>query len=990
MASFKRNIHHNIQVGLDARVDAMNLYHHSKQKLRSGLLGSAKTNDDYTLSREAQLAKSTYVRMISPGTLATHVIYGGFNIDDIKIEGQSSGENDYFKSQSDRITGPETAYYETATDHASLKGLRPKAGITNVNVLFQGYGGAVRKATVTWACSSLEQLSMYQKGSFLSPGQTIILDWGWVRSESGQKGGIKEIPKFLIKDGDNVKLNNDLFNIQTEKVGDDEFTKYTPVWDQLEIAQYGDWSGIIGPVTKFTWSQRDDGGFDCITEMLSRGSNIFEKQIPQVASDKGAALSTFPIQRLTHDQFVNAVVKKAIEEDGQLNEKVDTLAQFGESMLSPHRPLFNIAERIDTLDYEILAKYFPDNIKKASELKSAKLSVDGDYDIVVSDDNNIFGILRKKGADGEGSPDLYEEEDEDDDGKKLYSRARDFSSEIWVRWGWFEDNVVSYYSRENVNIDGNIQRISEFRSLIPKANIDPEKKLTTSVLIKDHLQLKTYDPSVFVIAEKYNEKWFHNPPDEFLKKVDRSYYELAIAFGEYGQKFSVGDSGTSGQGKLRNLYINLSVIKRSFTSPGASIQSGMLAMAKSLNAGINIWDFEVGQHQTPITDAQRTFYIKERGKDEGDSTEGLCEICNKEESQLPAKSYIFDNYGESSIIHDISLTATVPDKFAIVAGYGAESGKTNPDEDAMKKYFTDTADASGEKIASAVGEFYSNSENLNVFKPNLPTNPDPHFGNPNELDDGVPNLSNSGLNNSSWSHKIVTALADTSTSTRISGREHFAKKYKAAMAKQRADAKKARDAGKDFEVEHLFPHTLDPTTHAGQEELAPYNLNDGKLKKDFVSSISWLLVDCPATRLKTQQSDIIMPINIDMTLEGVGGIYPGNMFRLSYLPESYGQVNFKDNEPSASPLTYFSIMGITQTINAEGWQTKVTAVTNKAVQESTGEKIDMLEAQKNVLKAYDAYMHEWVAGHSNLSDVPEVHEASTDDASLPGSAEFEE
>ena len=50
----------------------------------------------------------------------------------------------------------------------------------------------------------------------------------------------------------------------------------------------------------------------------------------------------------------------------------------------------------------------------------------------------------------------------------------------------------------------------------------------------------------------------------------------------------------------------------------------------------------------------------------------------------------------------------------------------------------------------------------------------------------------------------------------------------------------------------------------------------------------------------------------------------------------------------------------------------------------------MLEAQKNVLKAYDAYMNEWTAGHSSLSDVPEVHEASTDDASLPGSAEFEE
>ena len=382
--------------------------------------------------------------------------------------------------------------------------------------------------------------------------------------------------------------------------------------------------------------------------------------------------------------------------------------------------------------------------------------------------------------------------------------------------------------------------------------------------------------------------------------------------------------------------------------------------------------------------------VKERGKDEGDSTDGLCDICNKEESQLPAKSYIFDNYGEGSLIHDISLTATVPDKFAIVAGYGAESGKSNADEDAMKKYFTDTADASGEKIAKAVGEFYSDSENLNLFKPNSPKNPDPEFGNPHELITGVPNLSNFGLTSVEWNHKVVTALSDTSTSTRVSGREQFAKKYKAAMAKQAADAKKARDAGKDFEVEHLFPHTLDPTTHAGQEELAPYNLSDGKLKKDFVSSISWLLVDCPATRLKTQQSEIIMPINIDMTLEGVGGVYPGNMFRLSYLPESYGQVNFKDSEPSASPSTYFSIMGITQTINAEGWQTKVTAVTNKSAKESVGEKTSMDAAKISVLKAYGKYMEEWTSGHSVLSDVPEVREPTSEAGSMPGSSEFEE
>ena len=105
MASFKKNIHHNIQVGIDARVDAMNLYHHSKQKLRSSLLEPSVSSEDYVLSREAQVAKSTYVRMISPGTTKTHVIYGGFNIDEGAVTGESTGTKDLFKSQADRVTG---------------------------------------------------------------------------------------------------------------------------------------------------------------------------------------------------------------------------------------------------------------------------------------------------------------------------------------------------------------------------------------------------------------------------------------------------------------------------------------------------------------------------------------------------------------------------------------------------------------------------------------------------------------------------------------------------------------------------------------------------------------------------------------------------------------------------------------------------------------------------------------------------------------------
>ena len=79
-----------------------------------------------------------------------------------------------------------------------------------------------------------------------------------------------------------------------------------------------------------------------------------------------------------------------------------------------------------------------------------------------------------------------------------------------------------------------------------------------------------------------------------------------------------------------------------------------------------------------------------------------------------------------------------------------------------------------------------------------------------------------------------------------------------------------------------------------------------------------------------------MPINVDMTIEGCGGIYPGDMFRLSYLPEIYGQVDYSVRKPAfvkpndIMPKTYFSVMGLSHTISAEGWDTQITAVTNKS------------------------------------------------------------
>ena len=100
----------------------------------------------------------------------------------------------------------------------------------------------------------------------------------------------------------------------------------------------------------------------------------------------------------------------------------------------------------------------------------------------------------------------------------------------------------------------------------------------------------------------------------------------------------------------------------------------------------------------------------------------------------------------------------------------------------------------------------------------------------------------------------------------------------------------------------------------------PYGL-DGKMRPHFVRTLQWYHEDSPMTQVKASAPDILMPLTVSMTLEGCGGIYPGNVFRLAYLPERYGQAP----SDGALPKTGFVIMGVNHEITDGGWETKLEA-----------------------------------------------------------------
>ena len=57
----------------------------------------------------------------------------------------------------------------------------------------------------------------------------------------------------------------------------------------------------------------------------------------------------------------------------------------------------------------------------------------------------------------------------------------------------------------------------------------------------------------------------------------------------------------------------------------------------------------------------------------------------------------------------------------------------------------------------------------------------------------------------------------------------------------------------------------------------------------------------------------IIPLDLDMTIDGIGGLKPGDLFRVDYLPQPYTE------------FCYFMIFNVSQEITTAGWSTKIKA-----------------------------------------------------------------
>jgi hypothetical protein len=118
-------------------------------------------------------------------------------------------------------------------------------GITNVQIQSKSAYGSLQEATVTyvaWDIAQLEELEIL----YMRPGYTVLLEFGW--------DYINPTPKWDILNKDNISLND----------------AFRDIYKSIKNSN-GNYDALLGYVKNYNWSARDDGGYDCTTTIISLG-----------------------------------------------------------------------------------------------------------------------------------------------------------------------------------------------------------------------------------------------------------------------------------------------------------------------------------------------------------------------------------------------------------------------------------------------------------------------------------------------------------------------------------------------------------------------------------------------------------------------------------------------------------------------------------------------------------------------------------------------
>lgn len=654
-------------------------------------------------------------------------------------------------------------YHQPTSQGASSNAYRPIAGIKDASCEYKGPMSALRKATINWTCWDKLDISDMEK-YFLTIGKGVVLEYGWSTLDQliGIDGSLSLFGSDEIKNG----------------------KAYNSIQDRI-FNNGGNYDAMAGIITNFSWSNRDDGGFDCTTDITSMGVSIISQQA-KPHSDIG--------------------IKKKPDDP----KKVIPVLTLGGFVSQIDKWMKDTFSGIDTDDL--------------FSNKKDKLQVDG-------------GIYFRHKGDW-----LW--------GDSTYGP--------YISWGFMEDNILSKFLGKVK--DDTI--ISAIRSFDEYPTNDSNKTERKSTLISNHEYLVTPDANKFILPGQLP---LNQTTHEGLTNMNADVIQLP--------KFAKPSDKT--KGFLRNIYLHWELVRDSFKD-ATTIEAGLQKLFRALNSEVPIWNFRL------TFDDNNTGIMKVV---DDNVTYKSIDTLIRESALQPnpiREVYTFPVWNVDGIVKSQTMTSKIPSAMAVTAMYGGNSSapiEPNTGDPTISAYSHQRSVKNDESLhgltmAYDVNAFGSIDLTWENFGPNkgydVKISPD------------------------------TTMKLDTDDQGSVKSNTHVSKTSAELVAKQR---------GQKMQWGSIIRANNNTSAGFADKARILYN-NNGKIKPEHLKTMKHILTMLPDTAVWAS-SDPIIPIDLEIAVDGIGGIFPGNTFTSDYLP-----THLEGN-------SLFQVSNISHAINSSEWVTTI-------------------------------------------------------------------
>lgn len=767
---------------------------------------------------------------------------------------------------------------------------RGASGITGIEVQQQTY--FVKTIVLNWECPDPVEFEERFLKKLLKHGRFFVVEFGWGIDE-------KQIEAEL-----RGTLDLDSIAFMTE------------ITNQRNTNYAGSYQIETGIVQSYTYKMTAQGGYNGSITLISRGANVLKT--PLTDGDD---------QTSQPDTFANS--KPQIKNTGNKEEQ---LAEF-------YKAEKGFKQIIDVLP-DVVELFLKDVKEEELSLKTPTIELQnprpGQPRIQTLGQSFVQEKLNTQ-------PEPIKVKFKN--GAMKYSKGGKYKLDkgYLVTWGWFEDHILnSFFQVTAETKEKGTQILQQFRSvhketeeeratskndegtivankcnnnknldslglssiILPGSNFDRENSLD-----------KTVDDILQYIAENFG-KLESTGNESAEKRILEDYYryqmlrELKTFINGKFNKFGVYKESDS-YGYIRNMVFNIEYIKEKFQSI-TNVQEGIKNMWDAVESdydGFFNFDLQIdfdNNGNIGVIDYNHMGDIEKRIDLKDEDKKITYEKYKQElKENLPDdfdSIFTFSLNSKNSIIQDFDLNLKLSAEAATLATYGNHKLSTDGSLTAAGQ----TKDLSTERY----NQFMSQGQ----YKDKSPVSQSLDTEN-NKVESLVVN-------------KLSIPMSD--------GQGTAVDEYEVAEGGSQK-VNKLNDNGINFKELNSYLTTLKEIEDEIDEDIAEIDEDDfGEELKEGIKTINKnakfnlkgesktgsfrnTLFRANKSPIKEDYSNyrmlnVAIPIELSMTLDGIGGLRPGNMFLVDYLPKFYRK------------YAYFCITKVNHSISSAGWTTSVDAI----------------------------------------------------------------